>query len=132
MIKIQQVVLPVYGKGLWGTLWGYLAIKKRLENDPGDHLLRTQGNARAGWRGRQPSLESAVDRAASYSMTRTVIPAALVFKGPAPATNPYAVDGLSGATITSRGVTNLVRYWVSDDGYGPLPGETGSKSGVNE
>ena len=47
-------------------------------------------------------------------------PAALVYKGPAPGDNPYAVDGLSGATITSRGVTNLIRYWTSDDGYGPF------------
>ena len=47
-------------------------------------------------------------------------PSAIVFKGPAPKDNPYAVDGLSGATITSRGVTNLVRYWTSDDGYGPF------------
>ena len=45
-------------------------------------------------------------------------PAALVAKGPAPSGSQFAVDGLSGATITSRGVTNLVRYWVSDDGYG--------------
>ena len=45
-------------------------------------------------------------------------PKAMVFKGPAPKTDEYAVDGLSGATITSRGVTNLIRYWASDDGYG--------------
>ena len=47
-------------------------------------------------------------------------PEALVFKGPAPPDNPHAVDGLSGATITSRGVTSLIRYWTSDDGYGPF------------
>ncbi len=51
-------------------------------------------------------------------------PAALVYKGPAPSDNPYAVDGLSGATITSRGVTNLIRYWASDDGYGPFLEQT--------
>ena len=37
------------------------------------------------------------------------------------ATQPsHQVDGLSGATITSRGVSNLVRYWLDSDGYGPL------------
>ena len=30
------------------------------------------------------------------------------------------MDGLSGATITSRGVTNLLRYWASEDGYEPF------------
>jgi len=33
---------------------------------------------------------------------------------------PHEVDGISGATITGRGVTNLVRYWLGDQGYGPL------------
>ena len=31
---------------------------------------------------------------------------------------PYAIDGLSGATITSRGVTNLVQFWLGPDGFG--------------
>ena len=36
-----------------------------------------------------------------------------------PETDPYAVDGLSGATITSRGVGALVRFWLGDEGFGP-------------
>ena len=32
----------------------------------------------------------------------------------------YQVDGLSGATITSNGVTNLLSFWLGDMGYGPL------------
>ena len=32
---------------------------------------------------------------------------------------PHAVDGLSGATITSNGVTYLLRFWLGDDGFGP-------------
>ena len=32
---------------------------------------------------------------------------------------PWRVDGLSGATLTSRGVTNLLRYWAGPYGYGP-------------
>jgi Na+-transporting NADH:ubiquinone oxidoreductase subunit C len=38
--------------------------------------------------------------------------------GPAD-TDPYNVDGISGATITSRGVGALVRFWLGDDGFGP-------------
>jgi Na+-transporting NADH:ubiquinone oxidoreductase subunit C len=33
--------------------------------------------------------------------------------------DPYNVDGLSGATITSRGVTNLLRFWLGENGFGP-------------
>ncbi|MEC9256289.1 MAG: FMN-binding protein, partial [Pseudomonadota bacterium] len=43
-----------------------------------------------------------------------------VVKGPAEPGNPYQVDGLSGATLTSRGVSSLVRFWVSDRAFGSL------------
>ena len=30
------------------------------------------------------------------------------------------IDGLSGATLTSRGVDDMVKYWLGDDGFGPV------------
>jgi Na+-transporting NADH:ubiquinone oxidoreductase subunit C len=36
-----------------------------------------------------------------------------------PAEEPHAVDGLSGATLTCKGVTALVQFWVGSNGYGP-------------
>ncbi|MEM8671098.1 MAG: Na(+)-translocating NADH-quinone reductase subunit C [Planctomycetota bacterium] len=114
--KPQQVVLPVYGKGLWGTLYGYLAVKSDLETIQGLTFYQHKET---------PGLGGEVDntRWKSQWENRKLFdpegnPAAEVFKGPAPSDNPYAVDGLSGATITSRGVTSLLRYWASDDGYG--------------
>jgi Na+-transporting NADH:ubiquinone oxidoreductase subunit C len=115
---IQQVVLPVYGKGLWSTLYGYLALRNDLETIQGLTFYQ---------HGETPGLGGEVDNPRWKSQWVGVNlydesgdPAAEVFKGPAPDDNPYAVDGLSGATITSRGVTNLVRYWASDQGYGPF------------
>jgi Na+-transporting NADH:ubiquinone oxidoreductase subunit C len=35
------------------------------------------------------------------------------------ATDPYRVDGLAGATITGRGVTEMLRFWLGEQGYGP-------------
>jgi Na+-transporting NADH:ubiquinone oxidoreductase subunit C len=32
----------------------------------------------------------------------------------------YQVDALSGATITSRGVTNMMRFWLGENGFGPF------------
>ena len=32
----------------------------------------------------------------------------------------HQVDGLAGATLTSRGVTNLLQYWLSEQGFGPI------------
>ena len=33
--------------------------------------------------------------------------------------SPYKVDALSGATITSNGVTYLLRFWLGENGFGP-------------
>jgi Na+-transporting NADH:ubiquinone oxidoreductase subunit C len=46
-----------------------------------------------------------------------------VIKGEVDANRPQAVhqvDGLSGATLTSRGVNNLVHYWLGEQGFAPL------------
>ncbi len=116
--KIQQVVLPVYGKGLWGTLYGYLAMKNDLETIQGITFYQHKETPGLGGEVDNPRWKAQWEGRKLYDDSGQ--PAALVFKGPAPTDNPYAVDGLSGATITSRGVTNLLRYWASDDGYGPF------------
>lgn len=124
---IRQVVLPVYGKGLWSTLRGYIALKSDYKTIQGltfyEHL-ETPGlggevdnpNWKAQWEGKK-----------LYDDNGN--PAAEVWKGPAPSGNEYAVDGLSGATITSRGVTTFLRYWASDDGYGPFLDKLRTESG---
>ncbi len=35
------------------------------------------------------------------------------------AEDPYRVDGLSGSTLTARGVTNLVQFWLGENGFDP-------------
>ena len=112
-------VLPVEGKGLWSTLYGFVALDATLETVEGltfyEHgetpgLGGEVDNPRwkALWRGRRP-----FDDAFEPDLT--------VIKGRAgsPEEDPHRVDGLSGATITSRGVTNLLRFWLGDDGFGP-------------
>jgi Na+-transporting NADH:ubiquinone oxidoreductase subunit C len=44
-----------------------------------------------------------------------------VIKGPAgsPGETPHKVDGLSGATLTSNGVTYLLRFWLGKEAFGP-------------
>ncbi len=46
-----------------------------------------------------------------------------VLKGAVDRVHPkasYQVDGLSGATLTSRGVSNLVQFWLGDNGFAPF------------
>ncbi len=117
--QVDQLVLPVYGKGLWSTLYGYLALK-------GD--LRTVGGITFYEHKETPGLGGEVDNAA----WKALWPGKQVFnqqgevdfqviKGqvdPNSAQADHQIDGLSGATITSRGVSNLVQYWIGPDGFG--------------
>ena len=117
--KVDQFVLPIYGKGLWSTLYGFLA----LEGD-----IRTVGGITFYEHKETPGLGGEVDNPA----WKTKWPGKQVFddqwnvdfqviKGavdPNSVKAPHQVDGLSGATITSRGVSNLVQYWVGPDGFG--------------
>ena len=41
-------------------------------------------------------------------------------KGGASPSDTYGVDALSGATLTSRGVDNLIQFWMSDSGFKPF------------
>ena len=112
----QQVVLPVYGKGLWSTLYGYLALRSDLKTIQGLTFYEHGETPGLGGEVDNPAWKAQWEGQQLYNDKGQ--PAAFVYKGTAPDSNPYAVDGLSGATITSRGVTNLIRYWASDDGYG--------------
>lgn len=119
--EISSVVLPVRGYGLWGTLFGYLALQGDLETVSGltfyEHK-ETPGlggevdnpNWKAQWAGvRLFDADGEVD----VRLVKTRSPA----DSPAAA---HEVDALSGATLTARGVEYLVRFWAGDLGFGPF------------
>lgn len=117
--KVDKLIIPVEGKGLWSTLYGYIA----LEND-----ANTVAGLTFYSHAETPGLGGEIDNPAWKALWkgRKVYgddgePKIEVIKGAAgPASaDPYKVDGLSGATITSRGVSYLVQFWMDDSGYGP-------------
>lgn len=117
---IEHVILPVYGKGLWGTMYGFLALDADLNTIRGlrfyEHV-ETPGLGgevdnpkwRAEWKGKQAF---GPEGHIKIRVIRGVVE-------PDRYESAFQVDGLSGATITSRSVTNLIHYWLGDNGYGP-------------
>ncbi|XZE52151.1 Na(+)-translocating NADH-quinone reductase subunit C [Planctomycetaceae bacterium SH139] len=116
--QITQVVLPVYGKGLWSTLYGYLALRSDLQTIQG--LTFYEHAETPGLGGEVDNIAWKAQWEGRWLYGEEGTPAAGVDKGPADDDDQYLVDGLSGATITARGVTNLIRYWASDDAFGPF------------
>ncbi len=117
---IDQVILPVYGKGLWSTMLGYLSVAPDGSTIRG---LRFYAHAET------PGLGDQIDKEpwrAQWSGKQLFSdgdePQIRVIKGTVPADAPdaeYKIDGLSGATLTANGVTGLVQYWTGPHAFGP-------------
>lgn len=123
---LEQVVLPVYGMGLWSTLYGYVAVDKDLETIKGltyyEHA-ETPGLGgeveNPAWKEKWIGKKIFKDGVDVASATLDDIKVGVAKGAPTAENLPYQVDGLSGATITSRGVDTMLKYWFSDEGFGP-------------
>ena len=116
---IQMVVLPVEGLGLWGTLYGFVALEGDLRTIRGLTFYEHKETPGLGGEVDNPRWKALWTGRLAFDESLT--PVIAVVKGTAgPVTDePHSVDGLSGATITSRGVTNLLRFWLGPDGFEP-------------
>ncbi|PPD46400.1 MAG: Na(+)-translocating NADH-quinone reductase subunit C [Methylobacter sp.] len=132
---IKSIILPINGYGLWSTLYGFLSLDPDGQTvqsinfydqaeTPGLGGEVVNPNWRALWKGKkvyaetdQPSLEKGLIAEADVGE-----PALTLIKGVVDNSKPgsqYQVDGLAGATLTSTGVSNLIRYWMSKEGFAP-------------
>lgn len=102
-----KFIIPVQGKGLWGPIWGYVALNEDGNTIYGavfDHKGETPG---LGAEIAQPSFS---DPFVGKSLFQDGLFVSLaVKKGGGTANNPHAVDAVSGGTITSRGVESMLR-----------------------
>ncbi|MDH5675948.1 MAG: Na(+)-translocating NADH-quinone reductase subunit C [Myxococcales bacterium] len=117
--KVSMVILPVEGKGLWSTLYGFVAIDADGNTIRGLTFYQHAETPGLGGEVDNPSWKALwPGRKAFDSSWQPVIEVKKGAAGPA-AEDPHHVDGLSGATLTSRGVTHLLRFWLGEHGFGP-------------
>lgn len=117
--QVKTLILPVEGKGLWSTMYGFLALAPDATTIEGITFYEHGETPGLGGEIDNPSWKSLwVGRQAFDEDWR---PAVEVIKGNAGpvSEDPYRVDGISGATLTARGVSQLVRFWLGENGYEP-------------
>ncbi|ADH84758.1 Na(+)-translocating NADH-quinone reductase subunit C [Desulfurivibrio alkaliphilus] len=118
--ELAKVVLPIRGRGMWSMMHGYVALGPDLNTVAGATFYRhgeTPGLGSeienrdwlAGWRGKK--VYDADGR-----------PALRVVKGEAPPGEEgrHQIDGISSATGTLRGVSDLLQFWFGDHGFKPF------------
>ncbi len=117
--KLETLILPVRGYGLWSTLYGFLAVEADYNTVVGLGFYQ---------HGETPGLGGEVDNPRWRALwpgkqlfDANGKPAIEIVKGGVDAQTPNAqhkVDAIAGATLTSDGVENLLQFWLGENGYG--------------
>lgn len=115
---LKWIILPIRGYGLWSTLWGYLALDADLTTIRGITYYEQGETPGLGGEVDNPDWKKLWRGKKAFGKQGAV--KIHVIKGAAPKDAPYEIDGLSGATITSKGVTHMLQYWLGKDGFGPF------------
>jgi len=118
---IDKMVLPVRGYGLWGTMFGYLALEGDLRTVAGLGFYAQKETPGLGGEVDNPVWKAQWPGVTLYDAEGE--PSVELVKSRSPEGSPqaqYEVDALSGATLTTKGVENLVRFWTGELGFGPF------------
>lgn len=116
--KVEKVILPIRGYGLWGTMYGFLAMNTDGKTIEGlsfyDHKETPGLGAEIlnpSWQAKWVGKEGYANGKPAMALVKTVSNNAETAK--------HQVDSLAGATLTSRGVEYMINFWLSEQGYGP-------------
>ena len=118
--------MPIHGKGLFSTLYGFIALKADKQSIVGLKFYE---------QGETPGLGGEVENLRWLALWRDKKllddngkPALKLVKSIPK--NEFEVDALSGATMTTRGLQNMLDYWLSEDGFGPFLAQLNVKGGA--
>ncbi|WP_201585298.1 Na(+)-translocating NADH-quinone reductase subunit C [Psychrobacter sp. HII-4] len=111
----EVVVLPIQGYGLWGTIYGFLTLESDMNTIKGISFYEHKETPGLGARIEEPEWRAQWSGIQSYDEDGNV--ATGVTKAGTPKDN--WVDGISGATLTGRGVSNMIQFWLGEQGYKP-------------
>lgn len=102
-----KYILPVYGSGLWGPIWGYVAVDSDCTTIYGAYFAHESETPGLGAEIEKPAFCNQFDGKRLYKNER-FLPIAVVKKGQKPANGEDYVDAISGGTITSKGVSAML------------------------
>ena len=119
-IGIEKVILPIKGYGLWSTLYGFIALESDLQTVAGIGFYEHTETPGLGGEVDNPKWKASWIGKSAYKGDALVLQ---VIKGKVDSARDGAdsqIDGLAGATLTTKGVDNLVKYWLGDQGFKPF------------
>ncbi len=118
---LETIILPIHGYGLWSTMYGFIALAGDAQTIKGFGFYEHAETPGLGGEIDNPQWKAQWPGKLVYDDSGDV--AIEVVKGTVGEATPnpqYKVDGLAGATLTSRGVSNLVEFWLGEQGFKPF------------
>jgi len=116
--KIKRVILPVHGFGLWSTMYGFIALESDLQTVAGFGFYQHAETPGLGGEIDNPRWKAQWIGKTVLNEHNTVI--VEVLRDRVAADSPdsqHQIDGLAGATLTARGVQNMLHFWLGEYGY---------------
>jgi len=105
----DAIILPIQGYGLWGVMYGFLALESDGETVKDINFYKHNETPGLGGEIQNPQWTA--------TWEGKELPVDVVKSG---AKNDHQIDGLSGATLTSNGVDHAVDFWTGENGFGPF------------
>lgn len=104
----RKYIIPLYGAGLWGPIWGYIALDADGSRVYGAYFAHQGETPGLGAEIEKPAFSGQFNQSLSLWHGDQFLPVAVVKKGQKPAGDEDYVDGISGGTITSKGVSEML------------------------
>ena len=117
---LEKVILPIKGYGLWSTLYGFIALESDLKTVAGIGFYEHTETPGLGGEVDNPKWKASWVGKLAYDSEGLALQ---VIKGKVDMAREGAdsqIDGLAGATLTTKGVDNLVKYWLGEQGFKPF------------
>lgn len=116
--QVDQLVVPVEGLGMWGTIYGFLSLAPDANTVRGLTYYEHRETPGLGAEISNPDWLRLWNGRKAYDDTGSAAVRVIKGQAGAPDVDPNHVDGLSGATITGNAVTHLMQFWLGEHGYG--------------
>ncbi len=113
----ESWVLPIWGNGLWSTMYGFLSVSKDFSQVAGITFYQHGETPGLGGEVDNPAWKAQWPHKKIFGADGKV--ALEVVKNGNVRDAAHQIDGISGATLTSRGVSYTIKTWLGDEGYGP-------------
>ncbi len=115
--QLQQLVLPIYGTGLWSVMYGFVSVAPNGDTLKGITYYDEGETPGLGGEIENPKWQAQFVGKELYNAQGQ--PAIRIAKGAYETDPKHGIDSLSGATLTSNGVQGTFDYWFGPNGFGP-------------